>query len=415
MSPHTGRPRLEVADIFRTHGEEYRLTHKSSSTQLAVMNHIEQCRTAILGGHLDQCDTCGFTRISYNSCRDRHCPKCQSLKKAEWLEARLERLLPVVCFHVVFTLPDDLNPLALYNKQFLYGLLFDTTAQTLKTIAADPQHLGAADIGFTAVLHTWGQNLLLHPHLHCVVTGGGLDKSGQRWISSSPEFFLPVNVLGSLFKKKFMAALKQAWREGRLDLSGPNANLANPNTWYKFTRRLYKKDWVVFSKPPFGGPEQVFRYLGRYTHRVAISNHRLISLENGQVTFRYKDYKDGARKKELTLEAVEFIRRFLLHVLPKGFTRIRHYGLLPGKNVHTKLEHARHLLEPPTKTADTKPKLKPPRSPWWERLLKLTGIDIMACPNCKTGRLTCHPLLLEPDSHTNRLAQPLAVPIQDSS
>jgi len=391
VAGQAGRPRLEVADILRRHAGDYLRAHQPSAAQLAVMRHLQECRTAALGGHVDTCDTCDYVRISYNSCRDRHCPKCQSLKKAEWLEARRERLLPVPYFHVVFTLPEELRPLALRNKRTLFDILFHSAANTLLAIAADQKHLGA-QIGFTAVLHTWTQKLDFHPHLHCVVTGGGLAPDGQRWISRSPDFFLPVKVLRRLFRGKFLHALATARDEGELEFEGSTAALHDQRTWRRLLDQLYSTEWVVYAKPPFGGPEHVFRYLGRYTHRVAIANHRLVSLADGQVQFRFRDRADGARSKILSLDAVEFLRRFLLHVLPKRFIRIRHYGLLAGRNVHTKLLQARRLLE----GNSTTPHPDPPAVPltdldWSERLLQLTGVDIFACPACRTGRLASVP------------------------
>jgi hypothetical protein len=376
----TGRPRLEVADIVRLHGDEFRRACHPSAPEEAVLRHIAECRTAALGGHIDQCPDCGHQRISYNSCRDRHCPKCQAIARADWLEARLERLLPIPYFHVVFTIPDDLNALALGNKRLLFDLLFAAAADTLKTIAGDEKHLGA-EIGFTAVLHSWGQAVLFHPHLHCVVTGGGLSSDGTRWVAGRETFFLPVKVLAMLFRGKFLAALQRARTDGELRFGGSTAELADDRAWARFRDGLYRKDWVVYAKPPFGGPEQVFAYLGRYTHRVAISNFRLVALENGRVTFTLKDYADNGQRKTMTVSAVEFLRRFLLHVLPQRFTRIRHYGLLAGKNVTTKLHHARRLLERDGKVLPPIAKTTP-GAPWWQRLLERTGVDLMACPCC---------------------------------
>jgi hypothetical protein len=282
-------------------------------------------------------------QISYNSCRDRHCPKCQTSRQVAWVESRLGRLLPVPYFHVVFTLPEQLHPLGLKNRRVLYDLLFRAASETLLELAADPRRLGA-QIGFTAVLHTWGQNLLFHPHLHCVVTGGGLSRDGQHWVAGREDYFLPVRVLGQLFRGKFLAGLKAAYEAGQLALAGSVESLRDPAEFRQLLGTLYRQRWVVYAKPPFGGAEQVYRYLGRYTHRVAISNARLVALEHDRVTFRYKDYADGAREKRMTLDAEEFIRRFLLHVLPKGFVRIRHYGLLAGRNVDTKLTQCHRLL-----------------------------------------------------------------------
>jgi hypothetical protein len=340
---------------------------------------------------VDECDSCGHQRVSYNSCRDRHCPKCLNTKRAEWLARRLERLLPVPYFHVVFTIPDDLNPLALRNKRVLFDILFAAAAQTLLAIAADPKHLGG-QIGFTAVLHTWGQNLLFHPHLHCVVTGGGLSPDGMRWLSTHESFLLPVKVLGRLFRGKFLHALEQARSEGQLNLAGSTAALEDPDAWRAFKDHLYRKDWVVYAKPPFGGPEHVFAYLGRYTHRVAISNHRIVDFSNGRVTFTVKDYRDGGKRKLLALDALEFLRRFLLHVLPRGFVRIRHYGLCAGRNVHGRLNTARHLLRPGA--TSTPQAACAVALPWWERFREITGVDLMACPACASGRLTHHRVLM---------------------
>ena len=382
------RPRLEVADVVRAYGEVYRGAHRPSAAQERVLSNIAACRTAALGGHVDHCDDCGYVRISYNSCRDRHCPKCQGPQRAEWLAQRLERLLPVPYFHVVFTIPNELNPIALRNKETVYKILFDAASKTLLQIAQDPKHLGA-QLGITAVLHTWGQNLLLHPHLHCVVTGGGLSPDGTRWVAARERYFLPVKALGKLFRGKFLAALHHARNDGELELEGSSAELADPIAWNAFKDRLYRKDWVVYAKPPFGGPEHVFRYLGRYTHRVAISNHRIVDVNDGKITFTVKDYADGSKSKQMTLGAVEFLRRFLLHLLPGRFVRIRHYGLCAARNVNTKLATAHRLLDPqqsPPKPDPPDSSEPPARMPWWERFAEHTGIDVMACPCCG-GRL----------------------------
>ena len=344
MSDISSPPRLEVADILRAHGKAYRARHPVSPEQATVLRRLSACRTAALGGHVDTCDACGTVQISYNSCRDRHCPKCQTTRQMEWVESRLTRLLPTPYFHVVFTLPEQLQPLGLKNRRLLYGLLFRAASQTLLKLAADPRRLGA-QIGFTAVLHTWGQNLLFHPHLHCVVTGGGLSPDRQRWVAGREDYFLPVRVLGQLFRGKFLAELKADYQAGKLTLSGSVAPLQDPRQFRRLLGTLYRQRWVVYAKPPFGGARQVYRYLGRYTHRVAISNRRLLALDEGRVTFRYKDYADGGRGKQMTLDAEGFIRRFLLHVLPKGFVRIRHYGLLAGRNVDTKLADCHRLLD----------------------------------------------------------------------
>jgi putative transposase/transposase-like zinc-binding protein len=408
IAPAT-QPRLELADILRAHGESYRACHPVSPEQAAVMRHLAACRTAALGGHVDSCGACGFVRVSYNSCRDRHCPKCQATKRAEWLDARLERLLPVEYFHVVFTLPEQLQPLALKNRRVIYNLLFQAAAQTLLALAADPQRLGA-QIGFTAILHTWGQNLLFHPHLHCVVTGGGLSADGQQWIAGRPGYFLPVRVLSRLFRGKFLAGLKQAYQTGKLRFTGSVAALAAPRQFQQLLGTLYRQNFVVYAKPPFGGAEHVYRYLGRYTHRVAISNARLVSLRDGRVRFRYKDYAHGSQIKEMTLSAEEFLRRFLLHVLPKGFVRIRHYGLLAGRNVTTKLERSRQLLgcpHEPAPSAESKT--------WAERLQEWTSQDFTSCPHCGAA-LQRQPLAspTQPAFRPTRLPSH-AVPALDSS
>ncbi len=343
MTASSSPPRLELADILRAHADAYRTRHPVSPEQATVLRRLSACRTAALGGHVDTCDACGTVRISYNSCRDRHCPKCQTSRQVAWVESRLGRLLPVPYFHVVFTLPEQLHPLGLKNRRVLYDLLFRAASETLLELAADPQRLGA-HLGFTAVLHTWGQNLLFHPHLHCVVTGGGLSADGQRWVAGREDYFLPVRVLGQLFRGKFLAGLKAAYAAGQLILTGSVESLRDPAKFRQLLGTLYRQRWVVYAKPPFGGAEQVYRYLGRYTHRVAISNSRLVALTADRVTFCYKDYADGARQKQMTLDADEFLRRFLLHVLPKGFVRIRHYGLLAGRNVDTKLAQCRRLL-----------------------------------------------------------------------
>jgi hypothetical protein len=380
------RPRFEVADLVRVYGDDYRRVHGSSAAHNKVLRHLAACRTAALGGHVDECDACDHVRISYNSCRDRHCPKCQGSQRAAWLAQRLERLLPVPYFHVVFTLPGELSALALRNKAVVFSILFRTAAATLRTIAADSRHLGA-EIGFTALLHTWGQNLLFHPHLHCVVTGGGLSADGKRWVHGSERFFLPVRVLAKLFRGKFLAALHRAWTGGQLALAGTTAELAEPTTWRGFKDRLYRKQWVVYSKPPFGGPEVVFRYLGRYTHRVALANHRIVEVNDGRVTFAIRDHADSGRRRLLTLDAVEFLRRFLLHVLPKNLVRIRHYGLSAGRNLCTKLALAQRLLHKNTAAEPPAGVPRPSKQPWWIRFFELTGIDMMACPACTSGRL----------------------------
>lgn len=380
------RPTLEVADIFRRHGEEYCKAHGASLSpgQRRVMRAIELCRTAALGGHRDQCDRCGHERFSYSSCCNRHCPKCQSLAKAKWLEARQVELLPVEHFHVVFTVPDTLAPIALQNKRVVYSILFRAASETLRTIAADPKHLGAK-IGFLAVLHTWGQNLMPHPHLHCVVPGGGLSVDGSRWVRCRRGFFLPVRVLSRMFRGKFLAYLKEAFDQRKLQFHGKLARLADPAAFADFLKNARKTDWVVYSKAPFGGPAQVLEYLGRYTHRIAISNNRLVKLEDGKVTFRWKDYKRKNRSGLMTLDADEFIRRFLIHVLPRGFMRLRHYGLFANRDRAKKLAKCRLLLGQPELTDTPAPKL----TDWKSRYEALAGISFDVCPACRQGRMLC--------------------------
>jgi Putative transposase/Transposase zinc-binding domain len=375
------RPALEVADIVRAHGDEFRQAHAASLSpaQKRVLRAIETCRTAALGGHLERCDQCGHERNAYNSCGNRHCPKCQALARAKWLEKRRTELLPVEYFHVVFTLPEPLAALALQNKQQLYGLLFQTTAETLQQIAADPKHLGA-QIGFFCILHTWGQTLTVHPHLHCVVPGGGISLDGRRWVACRPGFFLPVRVLSRRFRTLYLRRLEQAYAAGKLQFQGELQRLTDPRIFAQWLAPLRRNEWVVYCKPPFGGPEKVLEYLGRYTHRVAISNDRLEEFKDSQVTFSYKDYKHERRRKRMTLSVDEFLRRFLLHVLPDGFQRIRHYGLLGNRRRAQNLARCRELLSvgPPTP--------EPPRD-YREHYQKLTGQDPLQCPICKRGKM----------------------------
>ena len=336
---------LEVADIFCSLGTDGAEKHGLflSSEQRRAFSDITLCRTAELGGHVAECDACGYRQISYNSCRNRHCPKCQAAARAEWMKERAAELLPVEYFHVVFTLPQQVAPLALQNQRLVYGLLFRAASETLLQIAADPKHLGA-EIGVLAVLHTWGQNLSHHPHLHCVIPGGGLSPDGSRWISCRAGFFLPVRVLSRLFRGKFMAYLREAFANDELSFYGELMFLSAADHFACWLRQLGKLEWVVYAKRPFGGPEQVLKYLARYTHRVAISNQRLVAFQDGQVTFRWKDYAHGNAQKEMTLSAVEFTRRFLLHVLPRGFVRIRHYGFLANRCRQEKLALCKRLL-----------------------------------------------------------------------
>lgn len=375
---------LEVADIFRQIGPAYRAEHAHtlSAAQRRVMRAIERCRTAALGGHVEQCDACGHQRVAFNSCRDRHCPKCQSLVRAQWLEDRQGELLPVEYFHVVFTVPQEIAAIAYQNKAAVYDILFQATSQALRTIAADPKHLGA-DIGFIAILHTWGQNLLHHPHLHCVVPGGGLSADGQRWISCRPGFFLPVRVLSRMFRRLFLQQLHRAFDRGELHFFSSLAPLQDAAHLAKYLAAVSHAEWVVYAKPPFGGPRQVLDYLGRYTHRVAISNNRLIELREGTVTFTWKDYRHQAHNKTMCLQAQEFVRRFLLHVLPTGFQRIRHYGLLANRYRHTKLDHCRQLLGAPAPSVQ----LDDAPLDYRDRYERLTGVSLRKCPHCGRGQM----------------------------
>ena len=349
------RPRLEVADIFHRHGADWRRANAGhvSLGQLQVMSAIEDCRSAALGGHVERCQDCGHSRIAYNSCRNRHCPKCQGAAAQDWLAAREADLLPVGYFHVVFTLPAEIALIAFQNKAVIYDLLFRTAAETLLTIAADPTHLGAR-IGATAVLHSWGSAMTYHPHVHMIVPGGGISLDGTRWVRCKPGFLLPVRVLSRLFRRLFLTALADAHAAGRLAFFGEIASLRRREALATHLAPLRRKNWFVYAKPPFAGPEAVLAYLARYTHRVAIANSRLIALDERGVTFRHKDYRrDGrARYRTMTLAADEFIRRFLLHVLPKGFHRIRHYGLLASPGCKANIARARELIAAPMPLAE---------------------------------------------------------------
>jgi hypothetical protein len=369
--------RLEVADVFRQHGQEFlsRWGDVLSQQQQKAFRDIRACRTAAMGTQVEQCDHCAHQIIAYKSCRNRHCPKCHSRTRDEWLRDRAAEILPVPYCHVVFTLPRELAPLALQNPRIVYGILFRAAAESLLQLAADPKRLGAK-LGFLAVLHTWSQRLEHHPHLHCVVPAGGLSFDGQRWVCSRKKFFLPVTPLSRLFRGKFLAYLQEAFSKNRLEFYGRLRELAHPVRFQDLVSTLYQREWVVYTKPPFGGPEQVLRYLARYTHRVAISNGRLLGLENGRVSFRWRDSQDGNQIKQMSLDAVEFIRRFLLHVLPSGFVKIRHFGFLSNRNRKAAVQHCRELL--PQSACQLA--VLQPREP--------------LCPVCKIGHLhvvECHP------------------------
>jgi Putative transposase/Transposase zinc-binding domain len=381
------RPTLEVADVFRRHGDAYRSAHAIDRSAARVMGAITACRTAALGGHVEACENaaCGFTRVAYNSCRNRHCPKCQSGAAREWLAERAADLLPVEYFHIVFTLPAPVAAIAKQNKAVVYGLLFEAAAETLKTIAADPRHLGA-ETAATMVLHTWGQTLTYHPHVHVIVPGGGLSPDGNTWIACRPGFFLPVKVLQRLYRRLFLQKLSAAHADGRLQFFDALAPLSDARAFTRTLAPVRRIDWIVYAKKPFAGPEQVLRYLARYTHRIAISNRRIVALDDTSVGFTWKDYRDGGKQKRMTLDAHEFIRRFLLHVLPDGFQRIRHYGFLANGHRKAKLAVIRRLLDitPPVAT-DT-----PPDEP------AATAPDTTPqCPCCG-GRMRLTEILADP-------------------
>jgi hypothetical protein len=358
------RPELEVADIFRRYGPAYRAAHDGhlGRVERRVMSAIELCRTAGLGGHLEACEDCSHSRAAYNSCRNRHCPKCQTATREQWLADRQADLLPVPYFHVVFTVPTEAAEIAFHNKAVVYAILFDAVAATLKTIAADPRHLGG-EIGFLAILHTWGQALTHHPHIHCLVPGGAL-VDGERWLACRPGFFLPIHVLSRLFRRLFLERLQAAHLAGRLRFSGTLARLddADADAFAALVRQLRRKDWVVFSKPPFGSPAHVLAYLGRYTHRVAIANSRLVSADDTAVSFRWRDYRRGNAPKVMSLAPDEFIRRFLIHSLPDGFHRIRHYGFLANGCRKARLATIRPLLPLPENPVGEQAAVRAPRS-----------------------------------------------------
>jgi len=370
--------KLELADLFRSLDVSF--LDSLPALQRRVVEDIMACRTAALGGHLKQCDQCGYQQIAYNSCRNRHCAKCQAAARAEWMQARADELLPVEYFHVVFTLPEQLSALALQNKRVIYDLLFRATSETLLEIAADPKRLGAG-IGFFCLLHTWGQTLRHHPHLHCVVPGGGLSADHTQWVACRKGFFLPVKVLSRLFRGKFIAYLSKAREDNQLTYAGLLSHLAEVNEFNSWLRELWQVEWVVYAKPPFGGPPQVLKYLARYTHRVAISNGRLLELNDGRVTFSYKDYTASSEIKTMTLETQEFARRFLLHVLPRGFVRVRYYGFLANCCRTEKLALCRRLLseekpEPPSGAAAPQ-----------DDLQRDSTIVRKICPHCGNGKM----------------------------
>ncbi|WAG64324.1 IS91 family transposase [Clostridium estertheticum] len=369
---------IEVQDIFQQYGTEYRKKHKLSLAQLKAMSAIEKCRTSQLGGHIDKCENCGSTQTSYNSCRNRHCPKCQSLAKERWIDSQKNNLLNIGYFHVIFTIPDTINLIVYQNQRELYTLLFKAVAETLSELASDKKYLGAA-LGFTSILHTWGQNLMHHPHIHCIVPGGGLSSIG-KWVSSRKKFFIPIKVLSRKFRGKFIYYLKQIYYKNKLKFYGTQEYLCNNNEFEKLISSIYAKEWVVYCKPPFKQASSVVEYLGRYTHRVAISNNRIINIENDNVTFKWRDYKDSSKCKLMTVSADEFIRRFIIHILPSGFMKIRHYGLLGNRNKNTKLTLCKHLTNTPILLEEKISAL--------QLIQKITGRDFSKCQHSGSDKLS---------------------------
>lgn len=370
---------LELAEIFRRHGATYRAGHRTSGNQIRVIQAIEACRTAAMGGHLQACDRCGGLVHHYHSCRNRHCPKCQTLAKERWVETRQSELLATRYDHVVFTLPHGLNPLVRGNPRQLYGLLFKAAADTLLTFGRDPRWIGG-EIGITLVLHTWSQNLGQHVHVHGLVTAGGLSPDGQSWLCAKKRFLFPVRALSKVFRGKYLDLLARARRRGEIAFGGSTQGLADDRAFAELLASLRQSDWVVYAKPPFAGPQQVIAYLGRYTHRIAISNERLVAIDDERVSFRWRDYRDGAKLKVMSLEATEFIRRFLLHVLPSGFMRIRHYGIFANRHRRDKLAGCRELLDQPEPAHQARESVE-------DMMERLTGRDILACPHCGEGQL----------------------------
>ncbi len=378
--------KIEVGDIFRRYGNIYRDKYglRMSVNQLQAMKAIEICRTAELGGHVYECDECGKIHITYNSCRNRHCPKCQSLPTEKWLLARKNDLLPINYFHVVFTLPDKLNSLIYINQKILYGLLFKAASQTILELTKDKKYLGS-QVGITAILHTWGQNLLFHPHLHCLVTGGGLTKNNEKWISARKNYFLPVKVMSKKFKGKFLYLLEKEFENKSLKFKATNKDLNNPKKFKQFINKIKLKKWVVFCKSSLKKSENIINYFGRYTYRVAISNNRIIKIKNDKVYFKWKNYNDNNTIKVMSIAAIEFIRRFLLHILPKKFMKIRYYGFLANCHKREKLTICRRFLIDKVNKCDVSNSTD--NLNWKDLFFKITGRDITICPSCKKGRM----------------------------
>ena len=372
------RPKWEVADIIRLHAKQYCLDHQLPLSHLKVMHSIEVCRTSYLGGHVEQCDWCDYERCAYNSCRNRHCPKCQALTKAKWLEERKSELLPVGYFHTVFTIPHEFNPIALRNKKTVFNILFKAASETLIEFGKNNMH---GQLGFLAILHTWDQKLMDHFHLHCVVAAGALSFDKSRWISARGNFLFSVKALSIVFRAKFTQHLIKAFLKGDLIFPGNISMLADEKEFLLFLKGVKQKGWIVYCKKPFASAQQVLDYIGRYTHRVAISNHRIINVENGNVTFTYRDRRNNNTLKTMTLHANEFIRRFLLHVLPDGFVRIRHFGFLANRYKKQNIQHCREII------GYSEPTPEPPEKNYQQRVLELTGIDITLCPCCNNGSM----------------------------
>ena len=381
---------LEVGDIFRLYSEDYRQHNPLSYEQKRAMHHIEVCRTAELGGHVEQCDQCGFERIAYNSCRDRHCPKCQTLAKEQWLNDRKSELLPCGYFHFVFTLPHNLNPIILCNKKITLHILFTAVSETLQAFAKDPQWRLEGQLGFISVLHTWSQTLIDHFHLHCLIPAGALSLAKDRWVPARDSFLFRIDSLAKEFRKRYIRGLKKAYLNKELIFPGNTAGFGEKQNFERLIKHLSKVKWIAYAKSPFAGPEQVLEYLGRYTHRVAISNNRIVSIDNGKVTFTYRDRKQN-ETREMTVDADEFIRRFLLHILPKGFMKIRYFGFLAHKNKKKAILILRKLINP---EAELPEKVKETVQ---EMMLRLTGTDITCCPKCKKGKMTLIKKLPKPN------------------
>jgi predicted Zn-ribbon and HTH transcriptional regulator len=382
----------EVADIFRLYGDHYRRHNPVSYEQEKAMHHIEVCRTAELGGHVEQCDQCGFERVAYNSCRDRHCPKCQTSTKEQWLNDRKSELLPCGYFHLVFTLPHDLNPIILCNKKTTLKILFTAVSETLQAFAKDPRWRLKGQLGFIAVLHTWSQTLMDHFHLHCLIPAGAFSSAKDRWMPAGHSFLFRIDSLAKEFRKRYLYMFKTAYLKEDLIFPGKTADFGEQQTFEQLIQSLSKVQWIAYAKSPFAGPEHVLEYLGRYTHRVAISNHRIVSILNGKVTFTYRD-RERSKTREMTIDAGEFIRRFLLHILPKGFMKIRYFGFLAHKNKKKAIPILRKLINPDVKLPEKA------KETIQEMMLRLTGTDITCCPKCKKGKMTRIKKLPKPNRH----------------